>query len=249
MKICFWAYKGGTGRSLLLSNIGIELANRGFNVGIIDMDCEAPGLHIIFDIDKDNIKNKGHLADILIQKSIVNLNNFVIDLKSNLKTKGNIFFIPTIDDTRFDDLIWDEELFIFMNTLVNNFIKFYQLNYLLIDTRTGYSTLSNFGRLLSDLLIITMRPNRQNLLGVASAIKQFEIDNIKNYFIICSEVPQTSNTKKILMKIEEELQTKIGVSIPYDETLAFEEKLLIIEKPNSSISKAYKKITDMVVKK
>jgi len=43
--ICFYSYKGGTGRSLTLANIAYLLASKGQKVLIMDMDMEAPGQH------------------------------------------------------------------------------------------------------------------------------------------------------------------------------------------------------------
>lgn len=43
--ICFYSYKGGTGRSLTLANIAYLLASQGKKVLIMDLDMEAPGQH------------------------------------------------------------------------------------------------------------------------------------------------------------------------------------------------------------
>jgi hypothetical protein len=43
--ITFYSYKGGTGRSMAVSNIAWILASNGYDVLLIDWDLEAPGLH------------------------------------------------------------------------------------------------------------------------------------------------------------------------------------------------------------
>jgi len=50
--ITFYSYKGGTGRSMALSNVACVLAEESFkdeNVLMIDWDLEAPGLHRFFE--------------------------------------------------------------------------------------------------------------------------------------------------------------------------------------------------------
>jgi len=51
--ITFYSYKGGTGRSMALANVGYLLAGRtaprGRGVLLIDWDLEAPGLHRYFE--------------------------------------------------------------------------------------------------------------------------------------------------------------------------------------------------------
>jgi MinD-like ATPase involved in chromosome partitioning or flagellar assembly len=246
MKICFWAYKGGTGRSLLLANIGIDLASRGFNVGLVDLDMEAPGLHIIFGFNDEEIRKRGHLVDLLTMKSVINLNQYIVDINGSLKIKGNIYLLPTVNDVRLDDITWDHKLVMFMKDIFDSFIKFYQLNYLLIDTKTGFSPQSSLGKAFSDLMIVTMRPNRQNLLGVSNALRGFTIDQTKHY-LVCSEVPDSKEAKKTIKKIEQVLQKKFTAIIPYDESLALEEKFLVMEKPESNVSRAYKNLTDQIV--
>jgi hypothetical protein len=43
--ITFYSYKGGTGRSMAVSNVAWILASNGCDVLLIDWDLEAPGLH------------------------------------------------------------------------------------------------------------------------------------------------------------------------------------------------------------
>jgi len=43
--ISFYSYKGGTGRSMAVANVGWILASRGKRVLLVDWDLEAPGLH------------------------------------------------------------------------------------------------------------------------------------------------------------------------------------------------------------
>jgi len=50
--ITFYSYKGGTGRTMALSNLAVLLArqqNATTPVLMIDWDMEAPGLHHYFD--------------------------------------------------------------------------------------------------------------------------------------------------------------------------------------------------------
>src|SRR5438067_646551 len=46
--VTFYSYKGGTGRSMALANVGWILASNGKRVLMLDWDLEAPGLHRYF---------------------------------------------------------------------------------------------------------------------------------------------------------------------------------------------------------
>ncbi len=65
--ITFYSYKGGTGRSMALSNIAWVLASAGKRVLMIDWDLEAPGLHRYFRpflIDQELASSEG-LMDLI----------------------------------------------------------------------------------------------------------------------------------------------------------------------------------------
>ncbi|MGY5008281.1 FxSxx-COOH system tetratricopeptide repeat protein [Streptomyces sp. 900105755] len=46
--VTFYSYKGGTGRTMAVANVGWILASNGLRVLIVDWDLEAPGLHRYF---------------------------------------------------------------------------------------------------------------------------------------------------------------------------------------------------------
>ncbi|MFF3244031.1 FxSxx-COOH system tetratricopeptide repeat protein [Streptomyces sp. NPDC002870] len=46
--VTFYSYKGGTGRTMALANVGWILAANGYRVLAVDWDLEAPGLHRFF---------------------------------------------------------------------------------------------------------------------------------------------------------------------------------------------------------
>jgi MinD-like ATPase involved in chromosome partitioning or flagellar assembly len=46
--VTFYSYKGGTGRTMALANVGWILASTGLKVLVIDWDLDSPGLHRYF---------------------------------------------------------------------------------------------------------------------------------------------------------------------------------------------------------
>jgi tetratricopeptide (TPR) repeat protein/cellulose biosynthesis protein BcsQ len=67
--ITFYSYKGGTGRTMALANVGWIIASRGWRVLLVDWDLEAPGLHRYlhpFLVDKELERTEG-LIDCIIE--------------------------------------------------------------------------------------------------------------------------------------------------------------------------------------
>lgn len=61
--VTFYSYKGGTGRSMAVANVGVVLARWGYRVLLIDWDFEAPGLESFFlaYLDKDVMETDGFI--------------------------------------------------------------------------------------------------------------------------------------------------------------------------------------------
>jgi cellulose biosynthesis protein BcsQ len=61
--IAFHSYKGGTGKTTLAVNLSANLASKGYNVLLVDMDVYAPSLYVYF-----NIQPKKWINDYLNDK-------------------------------------------------------------------------------------------------------------------------------------------------------------------------------------
>ncbi len=75
--VTFYSYKGGVGRSMCLANVGVQLAQWGHKVLLVDWDIEAPGLERYF--VSENFKDQSKTDK-----------KFGIDLKIVKKTPGLI---------------------------------------------------------------------------------------------------------------------------------------------------------------
>ncbi len=52
LEIVIASGKGGVGKSTITSTLGVYLANKGYDIIMIDADADAPNLHLIFDVNK-----------------------------------------------------------------------------------------------------------------------------------------------------------------------------------------------------
>src|SRR5437879_11353522 len=77
------SFKGGTGKSTISANLAVTLAQLGKRVGVVDLDLEGPGLHVIFGVADADVK--ATINDVLQHKAPVS--QAVLDLTSRLKLK------------------------------------------------------------------------------------------------------------------------------------------------------------------
>jgi Mrp family chromosome partitioning ATPase len=45
------SFRGGTGKSNVVANLGAQLAASGARVAVIDTDIQSPGVHVLFGLD------------------------------------------------------------------------------------------------------------------------------------------------------------------------------------------------------
>lgn len=57
--VAFYGFKGGAGRTMALAHVAILLAERGLRVAALDLDLEAPGLHVALGAPEPADERKG----------------------------------------------------------------------------------------------------------------------------------------------------------------------------------------------
>jgi CobQ/CobB/MinD/ParA nucleotide binding domain len=118
--ITFYSYKGGTGRSMAVSNIAWILASNGYDVLLIDWDLEAPGLHrylrpflvdpeltsspgvidFVWDAARvnvtpvDKLQAESPAAEFALSDEFPSLEDYVIGFNWDFHSDGSISFIP-----------------------------------------------------------------------------------------------------------------------------------------------------------
>src|SRR5438552_17925128 len=78
------SFKGGTGKSTISANLAVTLAQLGKRVGVVDLDLEGPGLHVIFGVSDSDVK--ATINDVLQHK--VSVSQSVVDLTSKIQLKA-----------------------------------------------------------------------------------------------------------------------------------------------------------------
>lgn len=250
-KIAFWSYKGGTGRTLTLCNVAVELMRMGKNVGIIDLDFEAPGVQLLFKLNIEDVEKQLSLTDLIIHRVIRLLSKAVHEvtgLVSNPELRGRLYILPTINSTELDNIKFDDDTFIFLNAIFDNFIQLYLLDYLLIDTRTGFSVTSGLAATFSDATFICLRLDKQNVSGVEKAINGFKMHRAE-FHLIFSNVPKIKGANAKIAEVEAKLGAKGEVILELVPELILDENIYSLSKPEHALSKGYRKIAEIIAGK
>jgi MinD-like ATPase involved in chromosome partitioning or flagellar assembly len=191
--VSFYSYKGGTGRTMALTNIAWVLASNGYDVLVIDWDLEAPGLHRYlrpFLIDRELTATPGLIdfvwdcaqacmtsADGDAAAVFPTLDDYTVGLDWDFGERGSISFIPAgrQDDNyaqRVNTFNWDN----FYERLGGGKILEAErqrlraaYDYVLIDSRTGVSDTASICTVqMPDVLLVFFTLNRQSIEGTAA---------------------------------------------------------------------------------
>jgi hypothetical protein len=197
--IAFYSYKGGVGRSLALTNLGVYLAGFGATVVMVDFDLEAPGLHYKVRpghrIKVDGRGLAGLLADVSDNREPQEtVRELVIDVSEHVDVvqpeeqgsgvRGRLLLLPAGEPTRaqyWSDLAridWD---YLFtrderpgvtaIESLRDDLATEFTPDVLLVDSRTGITPGGGVATtLLPDVVVAMMLNNAEHIDGTRIVI-------------------------------------------------------------------------------
>jgi hypothetical protein len=209
--ISFYSYKGGTGRTMALSNLAWVLASNGYDVLLIDWDLEAPGLHRYlrkFLIDPELSATPGLIdyvweavrvsmtpGDELHPSSVdfPQLEDYVVGIDWDFPSGGSMAFVPAGQQDanyaqRVNTFDWDrfyERLGGGKLLQAERDILRSNYDFILIDSRTGVSDTSSICTVqMPDQLVVLFTLNRQSIRGasaVAASVRAQRGDSLPIY--------------------------------------------------------------------
>jgi septum site-determining protein MinD len=167
--IAIHSFKGGTGKSTIAANLAAALASTGKRVGVMDMDLEGPGLHVLFNIDPSKVEFT--LNDVLLdsarpEQAAINMNE-----KLGLKT-GAVYFCPA--SVKVNDMLRTLRTGFEMESFSSAIARIqdgFHLDYLLVDTHPGIEDDTLLAMGVCDGLILVSRIDHQDIFGTAVMIE------------------------------------------------------------------------------
>jgi chromosome partitioning protein len=247
--IAFHSYKGGTGKTTLITNMAAQFASNGYNVCLMDFDLYAPSLSTYF-----KKKPSACLNDLLNGQA--EMDDILMDLTEELNVKGKFlvaFSSPKKEDVQEIEIKHESKwqlaaLRRFLAAKKELFEK-HHLDYLFLDTSPGIRYWSINTLATADYLFLLMKDSDIDIEGTRKMINDI-YDYLSKYgskyYIILNKVPgalTNSNTPPDEKAWIEELERVVGAqvvgSIPCycDIQFSRHEFLFSIKQPNHPFSK------------
>ena len=210
------SFKGGTGKSTISANLAVTLAQLNKRVGVIDLDLEGPGLHVIFGISDGEIK--ATINDLL--RSPIPISDAVLDLTPRLGIQsGCLLFCPAGHSL--------EEILKMVDTGFNinrfravlaSLAKEYQLDYLLIDSHPGIEKDTILSMAVCDVVILLSRVDHQDMFG-SGVMNEVASQLRKPVVLILNMIPSSvgdKESRKIGEKIASLFNLQVMTALPFN---------------------------------
>lgn len=269
----FYSFKGGVGRTMALVNVAVELANRGKQVLALDFDLEAPGLDT-FDLGRPSKKQPGILDFVehyLNTGRAPNVEDFVFECPDVGTDGGGLWVMPSgaRDDAYpnrlaamdWNDLYEHHDGFLLFEDLKLQWEKDLQVDYALVDSRTGYTDVGGIcTRHLPNAVVTLFFPNDQNLRGLATVVRDVRAEaeepdgqHIDLHFVF-SNVPDLDDEDEILDQKIDEFRSQLRFDRDplfihrYPSLSLLNQTIFTKDRPRSRLANEYRHLVERITR-
>jgi MinD-like ATPase involved in chromosome partitioning or flagellar assembly len=248
--------KRGSGSSIITANLAAQVALTGKRVAIVDTDVQSPGIHAFFGLDGEKMGKT--LNDFLygrceIGEAALSIGDNVIAAPGRSKLAGaKLWLIPSsISGREFIEILRDGYDFGLLHDGLQTLLEVLDLDYLFIDTHSGYKEETLFSLAISDVQVLLLRPDQQ-ILGTAHVtIDVVRKISAPNLLLAINQLPSQYNPLPLAVKndIEEAFDAPVAGVMPFSEDILINGSadLFSLKEPNHPWSKALRNISDMVL--
>lgn len=215
------SFRGGTGKSNTTANLAALTALEGKRVGVVDTDIQSPGIHVLFGLDDEKMGKT--LNDFLHGRADIKEVGYSIGAhpsedegRAKLTDKDIWLFPSSIKSGEISQILREGVDFNLLNEGLQSAIKEFNLDYLFIDTHPGLNEETLLSIAISNVLVLILRPDNQDLQGTAVAVDVARSLDVPNLFLLVNKtLPKHKGNLDILKQnIQEQFQTSVIGALP-----------------------------------
>lgn len=222
--ISIHSFRGGTGKSNTCANIAAQLAVGGARVAIVDADIQSPGIHVLFGLNKGNMGhtlNEYLRGEVSIQDVAFSVGEHATDEPGCKQLAGkSIWLIPSsISSQEISRVLKDGYDVNVLNRGLQTLLKELKLDYLLIDTHPGLNEETLLSIIMSDVLVVLLRPDQQDYQGTAVTLDIARSLDMPNIFLLVNKVLTKYDFARVQHQIEEIFGCPVAAVLPMSEDM------------------------------
>jgi septum site-determining protein MinD len=248
------SFRGGTGKSNCTANIATQVALQGHRVAIVDTDIQSPGIHVLFGMEEDDVSLS--LNDYLWGNCAIH--EAIYDVGSKLKfndgsvglPQGKLFLIPSsIKPNEIAKVLREGYDVGMLSDGFQDAIDELDLDYFFIDTHPGLNEETLLSIAISDILLLIMRPDRQDFQGTAVTVDVSRKLDIPNLFLVVNKALPDYDFPALTKQVEETYNTPVAGMLPLSTEVARQSSsdVFSLRSPDDPWSQTIKKIAALVM--
>ena len=209
------SYRGGTGKSNLTANLASSLVQQGRRVAVVDSDIQSPGLHVLFGMDPQQMGLT--LNDYLHGRCSIEQAAYDVTSKlgSNAPAGGVLYLIPSSIKASEITRVLREGYEV--NLLTEGFrqlMKTFRLDYLFIDTHPGLNEETLLSILISDTLVLILRPDQQDFQGTAVTVEVARKLKLKKLLMVVNNALPRLDFESLRQQVQETYNAPVAAILP-----------------------------------
>ena len=214
------SYRGGTGKSNLAANLASSLVQQGKRAAVVDTDIQSPGLHVLFRMEPQKMSLT--LNDYLYGRA--RIEQVAYDVTTCLGTsapgEGKLHLVPSsIKATEITRVLREGYDVHLLTEGFRTLIMTLHLDYLLIDTHPGINEETLLSIMLSDILILLLRPDQQDFQGTAVTVEVARKLKVKRLLLVINRVLAKLDAADLRQQVESIYHAPVAGILPNSDDL------------------------------
>ena len=245
------SFRGGTGKSNLTANLAASLAMKEHRVAIVDTDIQSPGIHALFGLEEDRIGRC--LNDYLWERCSVE--DAAYDLTAALGARprdgGSIYLVPSSIKSGDIARVLREGYDVGrLNDGFHDLATRLRLDYLFIDTHPGLNEETLLTIAVSHLLILLMRPDRQDYQGTAVTVEVARKLEVPELLLVVNMALTALDVGELRQQVESAYRAPVAAVLPLTEDLVrmASADLFSLREPDHPWSREVRGIADRIAR-
>jgi septum site-determining protein MinD len=215
---------------------------------VIDGDIQSPGIHVLFGLGADEITTS--LNDFLWHD--VPIRDVARDVTEDvgIADGGRVYLIPSSmqpgEITRVLREGYDAQR---LTAGLRQLVTELSLDVLFIDTHPGLNEETLLSLVISDALLIVMRPDRQDFEGTgitARVAKELEVPRVH---IVVNKTPTDYDPVEVANRVAATYDCDVAAVLPHSDELMrlASEGVFVVRHPDDPLTALYRAVADRVV--
>ncbi|WP_407898498.1 MinD/ParA family protein [Scytonema sp. NUACC26] len=212
------SFRGGTGKSNVTGNLATILVLSGKRVGIVDTDIQSPGIHVLFGLKEETIGYT--LNDYLwgrcaIEQTAYDVTPVLKAKQGNNAISGSIYLVPSsIKTSEISRVVREGYDARRLNDGLQTLTRSLKLDYLLIDTHPGINEETLLSMIVSNVLLVILRPDQQDYHGTAVAVDVARKLEVRKMLLVVNKALPTYNFQTLRQQVQNAYNTKVAGILP-----------------------------------